>query len=179
VGQRPSACACGANSGRQLVDRHVLEQVTGGAGVQRARHQVLFREARQGDDTRIGTAFEDQARGSCAIHLGHHQVHEHDVGLQRARKADSFAAVCGLTRKLEIVEELQKSGQSTADDGVIVDDQHPYHARGLVSWSQSGMGRTARTQGRHRGSVSFGLRAARARTSWLVDYRAPLRRGYP
>ena len=164
MGESSSARARGPNGGRQLVDSDILEQITGRARGQCARHEVLFGEAGQGDDSRVWATFEDQTRGGGAVYLGHHQVHEHDIRLQRACEAHGFAAASGLARELEIVEQLQKGRQSTAHNGVIVDDQHADHVRGPASWS--GMGRAARTQGRHRRLLSppSVCRSARART---------------
>ncbi len=65
--------------------------------------------------------------GADAVHLGHAQVHEDDVDLQRGGAIDALAAVGGLAGDVDVRLGLERGTQTVTDDGVIVDDEETDH----------------------------------------------------
>ena len=69
----------------------VLEQEADRAGVDRRRDPRAVGERREHDDADVRVLGEDRAGGRDAVHAGHRQVHEDDVGPHRA---DQSTACC-------------------------------------------------------------------------------------
>ena len=68
--------------------------------------------------------------------VGHDDVHQDHVGLQRTRLKDRVARVARLTDRLEVVLGVDQQLQAGAKDGVVVDDQHAdAHASGTSATS--------------------------------------------
>ena len=63
-----------------------------------------------------------------AVHLGHAQVHEHDVGPGVACEVDGLGAVGGGPDDLEVVDQADEHRQSVADDALVVGDDDTDHA---------------------------------------------------
>jgi DNA-binding NarL/FixJ family response regulator len=84
-----------------LLHRSGLGHVAQGAGPHRLLDLPLV-DLGAGHDQDAGfrPPSQDRAGGGDAVDLGHHQVHQHDVGLQPPRGLDRFPAVAGLPRQL-------------------------------------------------------------------------------
>jgi hypothetical protein len=74
--------------------------------------------------TWISGHFSRIAAGGCgAVHLGHHQVHQHDVGLELVAELHGLAAVAGFAHQIQVGLDLEDCGQPAADHAVVVDNQ--------------------------------------------------------
>ena len=99
----------------------VLVDVAGGAGAQRGDHGALLGEA--GDDQHPGRVGQlaQSAQRLDAVHAGHLDVHQDDVGPQFLGAGDSLGAVGRLADDLDVVLDLQEGAQAPADHLVVVD----------------------------------------------------------
>ena len=71
-----------------------------------------------------------------AAPVGHRHVHQHQVGIDRARLEDRLARGAGLADDLDVLLALEQQPQPGADDRVVVDDQHANaHASGTSTFS--------------------------------------------
>ena len=93
---------------RELVGRHVLQQVAEGAGLERALDQVVLLVAGEGDHLDLGARLLDAAGRLGAVHLRHDEVHEHHIWSQGDALADSVCAAGGVAHVLEVVERQQE-----------------------------------------------------------------------
>ena len=57
-----------------------------------------------------------------AVHLRHHQVHEHDIGREVRREQRRLAPRSRLADHLEVTLGLQQRADALAHDGVVVHD---------------------------------------------------------
>ena len=71
----------------ELLDPGVLQQVATRARAHRGHDRVVVEhgEDEHGD---VGVVLDDLSGGRDPVQAGHLQVHEHDVGAQRARELD-------------------------------------------------------------------------------------------
>ncbi len=131
----------------QLLRAGILQEVPEGARLHGREHLVVGGEAGEHQDPDLGMGRRDPAGGLDAVHLGHHQVHEHHVRLQRTGLLHRFQAILGLSHDLDVPFGGQQHGQSLAHDVMVIGDQDP--DRFLRSW--------------HRQSISHkcGMRASR------------------
>src|SRR5882762_6059291 len=86
------------------------------------------------DDREVAEApyFSDRPRRVQAVHFRHHHVHEHDVDAGIAlENRDRLAA--GFRRQGDQMMLLEGAGQGKNIPDVIVDDQDPASAEGLVA----------------------------------------------
>ena len=115
----------GADGAGQRVRVDVLVDVTGGARAQGGDDRALLGEA--GDDQHPGgvVQFAELAERLDAVHAGHLDVHQDDVGPQLLGAGDALGAVRRLADDLDVVLDLQEGAQSAADHLVVVDEQHP------------------------------------------------------
>jgi hypothetical protein len=72
----------------------------------------------------------DEIDAACARHR---KIEHRDVELDGARRIERFGAVRGFGRHLDIGCRFEDLAQSGANDGVIVREQHPDHARASAS----------------------------------------------
>ena len=79
-----------------------------------------------------GAAARTPAVASDAVAAGHPQIHEHDVGSQRARDRHGLGGRGGLAHHLDVGLRLKDAGQAGAHDGVVVHEKHPDHVRTSV-----------------------------------------------
>ena len=91
--------------------------------------------------TRVG---EQAPRGLDAVELGHADVHQHDVGLERADLLDGVEPVGGLAHHLEVVLGVEDHAEAGADERLVVGDQQSDGHATLNSLEV--MGRVARTR---------------------------------
>jgi signal transduction histidine kinase len=120
-----------SQEGSDLLGRLRLEEVPGGAGANR-REQVLLRiRGSQDDDLRRGGALADSRESGEAVHPGHRQVEQHEVGLQRRGGRDGARAVLGLSHDVEslLLEERRKG---VSRQRVVVHDEDPLGHESLI-----------------------------------------------
>jgi len=68
----------------------------------------------------LRTALPNGAGGGHAIHAGHHQVHQHHVGLGLFAQAHGLLTTAGLTDQFQVIVGQQKGGQATAHNSMVV-----------------------------------------------------------
>src|SRR5688500_6062764 len=97
VGQLPRKVALAAVHGLDCVDEllrdRALDDVTRGAGLQRAVDVHRVGVHRQHDYARVQTTLAHEPGGFGAVQERHAMVHEHDVRLRIHRGTHRFAAV--------------------------------------------------------------------------------------
>ncbi len=115
----------GADGAGQRLGVDVLVDVSPGAGAQGGDHGALLGEA--GDDQDAGGVgqFPQAAQGLDAVHAGHLDVHQDDVGLELLGAGHALGAVAGLADHLDVVLDLQEGAQAAADHLVVVDEEDP------------------------------------------------------
>ena len=83
----------------------------------------------------FGEAFADRTRRLEAVHLGHPDVDEGDVGLVLLDQLEELLAVRGLSDDLDPVRHVEVPPQPLAHEGVVVSngylDGHPF----LLDWN--------------------------------------------
>ena len=92
-----------------------------GGGVQREVRRVVRRA--QEDDGR-GVRLEDAARRLDAVHLGHVDVHQHEVRLERRGELDRLCARRRLAHELEALGAPQHRPGRHPEGRLVVDEQH-------------------------------------------------------
>jgi hypothetical protein len=123
-----------ADRGRHVGGVPVLEQVAGGAGLERGPDPRLLDEGGDGDDLDVPPATLDLGGGGDAVHGGHLQVHQDDVreipgSGQHGELVERAAAVAGFTDDGHPGLRGEVGGEPRPDDLVVVDEEHPH---GLV-----------------------------------------------
>ena len=112
-----------ADAGRDLLGRHVLEEVAVGAGAHRLEEVGLVVGARQHEDAGRGHALLDDPAGLDAPALGHADVHDDDVGNDLLGLVDRLDAVGGLADDLDALLDREDGLQAPAVERVVVDDE--------------------------------------------------------
>ncbi len=110
------------NSAHQFLRARIFQEVTQGACFDGWKDLVISGKAGQHQDTCLGLAGCDVANGLDAIHLGHHQIHQDDVGLEPFRLGDRLSSVFCLPHNLNVRLCRQQSSNPLTDDHMIVGD---------------------------------------------------------
>ena len=87
-----------------LLDRDLLEQVAGGAGLDRLVQVALLVGDGQHDDLRRRGPLGDESGGFDAVDVGHADVHEHDIGDDVRHTLHRIAAVLGQSDLYEAIK---------------------------------------------------------------------------
>ena len=106
----------------------VLEQETGGAGVQGGSDHRVGVEGGQHKDLGVRAVGGDLGGGPDAVSAGHVQVHEDDVGAQTTSRVVAAAPVGPLAEDRDAGVALQDETQGGAHEGVVVNDDNTYTA---------------------------------------------------
>ena len=144
----------GADGGGDVGGVRVLEQVAGGAGLQRGPDLRLLDERGDGDDLDVRPAALDLGGGGHAVHVRHLQVHQHDVGqlagaVEDGELVERAAAVAGFADDGHPRFGREVGGEPRPHDLVVVDQEHAHglviHALNLARVLISTIPRTSRT----------------------------------
>ena len=108
----------------QRLDLEVLGEVADRPGVQGDHAQFLLLGAREHHDRLIGHLLDDLARGGDAVQLGHHHVHQHDVGPVMPAQLDGLAARVGL-RDDHDARAMEDVRDRTTRERIVVRDDRP------------------------------------------------------
>ncbi len=112
-----------AHRGDELLDRAVLEQIAGHAGVHRAAQVARPGEGRHDDDPR-GAAAPAQLGGDLeAGQQRHLDVGQQHVGPQLLDPAQGGRAVVGVADHLDVGLQAQQRGQRARDELLVFGDQ--------------------------------------------------------
>jgi hypothetical protein len=102
-----------------------LEDVAGRAGLQRPEQVLRVVVHRQHQHLDLGRQPVDRARRVDAVHAGHRDVEQRDLGPQGEDALDALGAVAGLADHLEPRLGGQQRAQPAAQDRVVVADHDP------------------------------------------------------
>src|SRR5436305_1587713 len=120
-----------ANRGHDLVVGRLLEDVAAGARRERLAHVARFVLHGEDEHLRVWVLVLELGKGFQAGLLGHDEVEQDYVGVQRPRLEDGIAGVARLADRLQALLRLEQKPQAATDDGVVVDDEDPdAHPRG-------------------------------------------------
>ena len=150
------AVARGADRRRDVVGPGVLEQEAGGARLDGRHDPLLLDRAGERDDLDLRARRRQLAGRLDAVEPRQVEVHDHDVRAERLGRAECLAAVGRLADHLDVLEERQELAQTTADHGVVVDEEHA----------------SGRTRA-HRCADALGLASGGAATGPAGAHRAP------
>ena len=100
-----------------------LLQVGPGAQLQALLDVALRTQRTQDHHARSGILRQDPAQGLLAVALGHHQVHQHHVRLQRLVLADRLMAVAGLAHHVEAAI-VELAGRQHAQGARVIAKQN-------------------------------------------------------
>src|SRR6266511_2673802 len=107
-----------------LLDGDLLEQVAVGAGLDGVVEVGLLVGDRQHEDLGVGDEVLDGLGRLDAAAPRHADVHQHHVGHQLLGLVDGLGAVAGLSDDLDVVLLLEHHLEATAEQRVVVHDQH-------------------------------------------------------
>src|SRR3954451_17584760 len=113
----------GADRVGDLLDGDLLQQVAGGAGLDRLVEIVLLVGDGQHEDLHRRHRLGQPPGGLDAADPGHADVHQQDVGSELLGLGDGVLAVLRLADDVDAVLELQDLDETPPEEGVIVDDQ--------------------------------------------------------
>src|SRR5690606_17756073 len=104
----------------------VLQEETARAGGDGARGGLVEVEGGEQDDARaplgrVGGR-EDAPRRLDAVHDGHTDVHEHDVGARAGRERDALEPVARLPHELEVGLRADEHPDARAEERLVVDE---------------------------------------------------------
>ena len=116
---------------RQLRRRDIFQQIADRSCAQRLDDVFLVIEGGQHDHLAAGQLPVDLGRGHDAIHDGHADVHQDDIGVQRQRFFDGFLAVDGLTDHADALLDVQQRRDAFTHQALIVHDQDRHAADAL------------------------------------------------
>jgi hypothetical protein len=110
----------------QLLDAGVFQQVPGDAGLDRLGEAGPRLVDREEDHARLGVALPDEPCRLDAVHPGHPDVHEHDVGRVLLDRANGLLARGGFPHDVDLIGDAERGLQPITRDRVVVDDEHSH-----------------------------------------------------
>src|SRR3954454_17885852 len=120
----------GADRVGDLLDGDLLQQVAGGAGLDRLVEIVLLVGDGQHEDLHRRHRLGQPAGGLDAADARHAHIHEQHVRRVQLGLGDGVLAVLGLADDLDALLELEDLDQASSEEGVVIDDEH---ADGVVA----------------------------------------------
>src|SRR5439155_1452473 len=85
----------GPDRGRQVVRLGILEQEPARTGLDRGRDAILLDEVRDGDDLDCWVVGLELGGGGDPVEVGHDEVYDDDVGVQRRRRVERGDGIGG------------------------------------------------------------------------------------
>ena len=98
-----------------------------GARADRLLHEGLLAEGAAHDDPRLRVALEDLADGVDAVHLGHDDVHRHEIRTELHVALDGLRAGVGLAGDLHAVLDEDLGDHPPHEDRVVHDEYSEFH----------------------------------------------------
>ena len=114
----------GAHRLRDLLGARLLQQVAGRSRAHRGEDLRVLDDAGQDEHLGARAGILEKLRRLDPAHLGHGQVHQHDVRAEALSLVDGLAAVRRLPRDDDVILELEQHLQSVADDRVVIGDEN-------------------------------------------------------
>src|SRR4029453_3501803 len=106
----------------EILARERLDEVLEGAVGERMSHGLERRVGRDHHDFDRWIGPLDVPEELESVHLGHLDVHDHDVGLKPPQQVQGRAPVL---RRLDLVGGLDQHAERFAWSQLVVDDEHP------------------------------------------------------
>ena len=131
AGERGVPSRDAAQERGDLLGRLRLQQVARRAGPDRGEEVLLRVRGRQYDDLGCRSALADLWERREAVHAGHREVEQHDVGLQLRGRGDRSGAVLGLADDVESLLHEQ-SRERIARERMVVDDENAFGHLALI-----------------------------------------------
>ena len=135
----------------------MLEQVALGAGTQRLHDPGLIAERRQHEHPHARVVGDDALGCLDAVHLGHRQIHQHDVRLQLGHEVERLQPVGGHADQLDVVGGGQQLLEAIAHDDVVVDHRKPDHSVAARLDGQVDLHTGSRAGGRQHRKLAAGI----------------------
>src|SRR5690606_17660218 len=107
----------------ELVGAGLLEHVAGRARLDDVHHEAVLQHGGEGHHLDVGEAAPYLARGLHAVHHGHEQVHDDDVGHELLDELHGLAPVAGLAHHLQVGLEAEGEPQPPPHHRVVVYEQ--------------------------------------------------------
>ena len=123
----------------QFRNRSLLEQIAAGTGAKRLPIILFVFVAGEDDDPDLGKIFSHAGGGFQPIEPGHGNIHENDVGLERAGHFEGLTAIAGFADDLDFWQAFQFHANAGADDGMIIGKQDAGRFRSIVHSPRSTM----------------------------------------
>ncbi len=111
----------------EVVGERVLEQEAARPGLERAVDVLVEVEGGEDQDPGVDLALGDRPGRLEAVHLGHADVHQDDVGSLAHDEVDGLDAVGRLTDDLDVVGGAQQHGEPAAHERLVVGDGDADH----------------------------------------------------
>jgi signal transduction histidine kinase len=111
-----------AQEGRDLLRRLGLEQVAGGAGADRPEEVLLRVRRGQDDHFGLGRLLADAGERGEAVHPGHREIEEHEVGLEALRGVDRLLAAGSVAHDFEALLR-EEGGEGITRERMVVHEQ--------------------------------------------------------
>jgi hypothetical protein len=118
----------GTDRAEQIGGRRVLEQKSAGTGLERGEHVLVEVEGGQDEHPGRGGGGADLGRCLDAVHAGHPDVHQHQVGVQGRGHGDGRGAVGCLADHLDVGLGLQDQPEAHPKQCLVVGEQDADHA---------------------------------------------------
>ena len=122
-----------AYSGQKLFGCDVLEEEAARAGDESVKDILVAVERRENQDTRRIFGGHDAACRLQAVHDGHADVHQHDVGPGPAGRLDGLRSIVGLGSDAQVLVGFEDHAESGPYEGLVVGDQDADAHAGIAS----------------------------------------------
>lgn len=122
-GQERLAGRDDADRGEEVGGRGVLEQEAARPRAERRVDVGVQVEGREDQDADVREVGADPPGGLDAVHLGHADVHEDDVGAFALGQRDRLGAVAGLADGAQARRGVDQDAEAAAQQGLVVGDE--------------------------------------------------------
>jgi hypothetical protein len=112
----------------------VFEEVAGCAVLQGLGDVFGVVEGGEDEDFGVGKSRDDRFGGRNAVHDGHSDVHEDDIGFEGCEEVDRLFAVFGFTDDLEVGFGFEEGAESSTDERLIVYEKDSDHGENVLGW---------------------------------------------
>ncbi len=127
------SCGNGVKSGFEFVGQ-IFQQITGYTSADGFLNVAGMSVEREDNDANFRKTFANVGGSGQAIHAGHGDVHENDVGVMTFDFAEDFLAVGGFGEEFNMREQPEQRPNSGAHRRMVFGNYDTYsHGRSLVS----------------------------------------------
>jgi hypothetical protein len=102
-----------------------LQDVAAGAAAHGLHHELAVVVGGEHDDADLGMGVAELPRGLEAVHLGHADVDQRDVGILGGHQVQELATVGRLTHHFDPVGHVEVTPESLAYQRMVIGDRDP------------------------------------------------------